>query len=298
MIRYFIFIIFSFLLFSSCEKEQEENKPPVILFRSGEFTSDGEYVPVGGKLSFGIVASTGSAPLTNLKVQRIVNGIAITEVDRGMYVTGEGLEETVNAVKSTAEQEIWRFMVMNANRDTAVITRTVLLGEGSAYGPIKHFEMVRIGMQDNQDYPHFLNLSNGEAYTETTVVGFESVVDLIGFVYYTGGKMSPTLSCPGYATASSYYPAIGSWVGPKSTLYDYHAVDNDLVDPEEFESAVNDSLLVNSYNPQSVSGNCKYCYTGKIIPFKTQEGKYGLIRVLHADEVSTGYMDLEIKVQE
>jgi hypothetical protein len=47
-----------------------------------------------------------------------------------------------------------------------------------------------------------------------------------------------------------------------------------------------------------VSGNCKYCYTGKIIPFKTQEGKYGLIKVLHADEVSTGYMELEIKVQE
>ncbi|PKP37549.1 MAG: hypothetical protein CVT98_05955 [Bacteroidetes bacterium HGW-Bacteroidetes-15] len=298
MLRYFSLFIISLVLLSSCEKEQQEINPPVILFKSGEYTANGEYVPIGGKLTFGIVASTGSAPLTNLRVQRVVNGVSITEIDKGMFVTGEGLEQTINAVKSGAEEEIWRFMVMNANRDSAVITRTVLLGEGSAYGPIKHFETVRIGMQDNQDYPHFLNLSNGDTYTETTVVGYESVVDLIGFVYYTGGKMSPTLSCPGYATAAGYYPAIGSWVGPKSTLYDYQAVDDDLVDHEEFTSAINDSLLVNSYNPQSVSGNCKYCYTGKIIPFKTQEGKYGLIRVLYADEVSNGYMDLEIKVQE
>jgi hypothetical protein len=298
MLRYLSIFFISLVLFSSCEKDQQENKPPVILFKSGEFTDNEEPVPIGGKLSFGIVASTGSAPLTNFRVQRIVNGVAITEVDKGMYLSGEGFEETINAVKSSAEEEIWRFMVMNANRDSAFITRKILLGEGSAYGPIQHFELVTIGMQDNEVHPHFLDLNTGETFTNSTVVGNESAIDLLGFVYYTGGKMSPTLSCPGYGTVAGYYPIVEGWTNPNSTLYDYNAVDNDLINPQEFEAAANDSLLVNSYNPQSVSGNCKYCYTGKIIPFKTQEGRYGLIRVLYADEVSTGYMELEIKVQE
>ncbi len=52
-----------------------------------------------------------------------------------------------------------------------------------------------------------------------------------------------------------------------------------------------------SFNPQSVSGLCKYCNTGKIVPFKTEDGKFGLIRVVHADLFDAGYMELDIKIQ-
>jgi hypothetical protein len=81
-------------------------------------------------------------------------------------------------------------------------------------------------------------------------------------------------------------------------LYDYNASDNNLVDPLQFEIAQNDSLLVASYDPQSVSGLCKYIYSDRIVPFKTTDGKYGLIRVVHSDTETTGYMELDIKIQE
>jgi hypothetical protein len=91
---------------------------------------------------------------------------------------------------------------------------------------------------------------------------------------------------------------VGSWSTRNSTLYDYNAVDNDLVSLDDFNAATNDSLLVAAFKPQSTSGNCKFCFPGKIVPFKTQNGKYGLIRVIHADQVAEGYMELEIKIQE
>jgi len=69
--------LFSFLL-ASCEKETEDSTPPLIIFKSGEYTADGQYVPVGGKLSFGIAASEGGAPLANFRVQRIADGNVIT----------------------------------------------------------------------------------------------------------------------------------------------------------------------------------------------------------------------------
>lgn len=295
-------ILLAILLISpliiSCEKEETDSTPPTIEFQDGGFTQDGDYIPIGGNLNFGITATRGGAPLTNLRVHRIADGVAITELELGLFIEEEEYSHTVTAVKSSAQEEEWMFMVMNANRDTASITRTVYLGEGSAYGPIKHFPSVKIGMQDNSEYPHYLNLNTGEVFDNEAVAGNETTVDLLGFVYLTGGIMSPTLSCPNYSSVPEHYPSVADWSEKNSTMYDYNAVDNDLVDPDKFETAINDSLLVNSYSPGSVSGNCKYCFTGKIIPFRTQEGKYGLIRVIHADEFSEGYMELEIKIQE
>ncbi len=293
-----LIILFIFPLIISCEKEETNNTPPTIEFQDGDYTQHGDHVPIGGNLKFGITATRGGAPLTNLRVQRITDGAAITELELGLFIEEEVYTHTITAVKSSAQEEEWKFMVMNANRDTAYITRTVYLGEGSAYGPIKHFPSIKIGMQDNSEHPHYLNLNTGETFNNETVAGNEATVDLLGFVYLTGGIMSPTLSCPNYSSVPEHYPSVTNWPDKSSTMYDYNAVDNDLVDPDEFEAATNDSLLVNSYSPGSVSGNCKYCFTGKIIPFRTQEGKYGLIRVIHADEVSEGYMELEIKIQE
>jgi hypothetical protein len=292
-----LLIVFA-ILFVSCDKEEGSKTPPLINFKQGEYTKDGDYIPVGGKLTFGIAASGSGAPITNFRVQRIINGVSITELDKGLFITEGGLDFDVNSVKSGAQEELWRFMVMNANRDSAVITLTIFLGEGSAYGPIKHFPSIKVGMQNNTEYPQFLDLRTGTLYTSQTVTGNENAIDLLGFVYYTGGVMSPTLSCPQYSSVPGHYPMVTSWPVRRSTLYDYNSVDNNLVNLQQFEAAANDSLLVASYRPQNVSGLCKFCFTGKIVPFKTEEGKFGLIRVIHADEVPEGYMELEVKVQE
>ncbi len=297
MVRYFLTLPIVILMLG-CGGDKPKETQPTIEFQAGTFTQNGEEVPLGGRLSFGIVANGGGEPLTNIRVQRITPTQVITESDLGLFVTDQDYSYTLNAVKSNAPQEIWRFMAMNANRDSATLTLTVNLGEGTAYGAIKHFESIKIGMQDNTEFPHFLDVTTGTTYTPQTVAGNEAAVDILAFVYYTGGKWSPTLNCPQYTTAPSYYPVVSSWTTRNSTVYDYNATDNDLVKLDEFLAASNDSLLVNSFKPGTSSGNCKFSYTGKLVPFKTQQGKYGIIRVKHADITSDGYMELEIKVQE
>jgi len=297
MQKFFIIALLVILSFG-CKEDEDPTGQPLVNFKSGDYTKDGDYIPIGGKLTFGIAASGGGVPITNLRVMRIVNGNAIIEIDKGLYITEGGLDYDVNAVKSGAKVEQWHFMVMNANRDSATISLTVFLGEGSAYGPIKHFPSLRIGMQNNSEFPQFLDVNTGGLYTNESVEGNEAAIDILGFVYLTSGIMSPTLSCPQYTSVPGHYPIVGGWSVRNSTLYDYTAVDNDLVNPQDFENASNDSLLVVSFNPQSASGNCKYCFTGKIVPFRTEAGKYGMIRVIHADVVPEGYMELEVKVQE
>lgn len=287
-------------LFAHCKKDEETSVKPIIVLKNGDYTVSEQLVPVGGKLKFGITSTDGGAILTNLKIQRIADGKVITELDKGLYIPEGGLDFEYTSVKSSANQEIWRFFVMNSNRDSAYTTLTVNLGAGSAYGEINHYPSVIIGMQSNTSLPNYFDLHTGGLFTKSNITSHEGDIDLVGFVYITSGIISPTLCCPGYTGSSSvtgHYPEILSWAKRNLTVYDYYTSDNNLISTQKFDNATNDSLLVISFKPQSVSGLCKYSNAGKVIPFKTEDGKYGLVKVLHADLTETGYMELDIKIQ-
>ncbi|MDD5508563.1 MAG: hypothetical protein PHD25_09615 [Bacteroidales bacterium] len=286
-------------LTAGCGDEESTDSFPFILFKQGsQYTADGARVPAGGQLSFGISAVGGGATITDLRIKRITGNQVVIELDRGMYVESGGLDTTFTFIRGQADEELWNFFIMNENRDTASVYRTVLKGEGSAYGPIWHYPSVTIGLQDNQQFDHYLDLDEGNTFSAGSITGNEQLVDLVAFFYYSSGKSSPTLTCSGYTSAITYYPEFSGWPVRNSTLYDYKAVDNDLITAEQFDSATNDSLLVAGYDPQNVSGNCKFCYTGKIVPFKTQQGKFGMIKVIRADEIETGSLEIEVKIQQ
>lgn len=300
MYRILIVILFVMLL-SGCQEIKKTADPPLLVLKTGDYTSNEDAIPIGGKISFGITATEGSAPLTNLRISRLADEQLIVELDKGMFIESGGLDFTFNAVKSGAQTEVWQFMVMNANRDSAVKFLTVNLGEGSAYGPILHFPSIKLGMQHNTIYPQFLDLHTGIAYSQESVNGNEDLIDLVGFAYMTGGIMSPTLCCPAYSGSSSvtgHYPQIENWLNRNLTLYDYYTSDNELIQPGSFDGALNDSLLVTAYHAGNVSGLCKYAFSGRVVPFKTMDGKYGLIKIFYADVVSDGYMEFEVKIQQ
>lgn len=287
------------VLLFACQNENIEISNPTLELLSGiSYTQNNEEVAVGGKLMFAVKANGGGQPLTNILVKRITETDTIIEVDLGLYVEDIDFEYEINASKSEAEVECWQFVAMNANRDTVSVSQVVRLGQGVDYGSIKHFESIKIGMQDNTEFPHFLDATTGTTFTNATVVGNEAKVDILAFVYFTSDKWSPTLNCPQNTIAPSYYPTVNDWGVRNITRYDYKATDNNLISLDEFQKASNDSLLVKSYNPGNTNGNCKFCFTGKLVPFKTEQGKYGIIRVVYADTTTEGYMELEIKIQE
>lgn len=295
--KLFIFL-FASILFFSCQKEELSETNPFILLKSGdEFTGNESYIPIGGKMTFGISAVGDGATITNLTVQRITDTEIITELDQGMFIKKGGLDTNLVFFKGAAEKEIWRFIIMNDHRDTASISTVIYKGEGSAYGPINYFPSITIGYQNNTNLPYYIDLNTGIAYDNTTVAGNEELIDLVSYYYLNSGVSSPTLSCPAYETARTHYDVINSWATQNSTLYDYYTCDNDIVSISEFDASQNDSLMVSAYTPNSVSGTCKFCYTGKIIPFKTTDGKYGLIKVIKADEVNTGSIEIAVKIQ-
>ena len=285
-------------MFSSCTKEEDTSKTFLMLKTGSAYTPDGAEISEGGTIRIGILASGAGSPLTYIRIDRIAGNDTVTQYDRGIYCEDEGLDLDVSFSKSSAEEETWQVTVMNADRVTAVQSLKIYKGTGTAYGPIHYFPSVTIGLQQNNAGNQFLDLDQGLAYNQTTVSGHEPEIDLLGYFYYTSGNPSPTFTCPGYNSAIGYYPVLANWTVKNTTLYDYNSSDNNLVAPGLFDAAVNDSILVSAYNSTKVSGNCKYCYTGKIIPFKTQAGKYGLIKVIRADESAEGTIEMAIKIQQ
>lgn len=292
------FILLCICVFiGSCSKDEGRHNTSLFLKTGTSYTSNNEEVKLGGLISIGVLASGAGSPLTYLRIERITNDDTVVQIDRGIYIGNEGLDEDFTFSKDTASREEWRVIVMNADRDTAVRTLTVLRGTGSDWGDINFFEHVELNLQDNQAGNWFLDLDAGLIYTSATVTGKEQDVDAMAYYYVTSGLPSPSLTCPGYTAAVGYYPTITTWSVKNNTLFDYLSTDNNLVSVEQFNLAINDSLLVTSYQPAKVSGNCKYCYTDKVIPLRTSAGKYGLIKVEQADHFTDGIMRISIKIQ-
>lgn len=292
------FALASSILFSSCSKDESVSQANLILKTGTLYTPNGASIPVGGKIQIGVLASGAGVPLTYIRIDRISGNDTLTQLDRGFYAGSEGLDADFTFSKDTSAVELWQIMVMNADRDTAVQTMLVLRGSGTAYGPINSFSSIKFGMQSNTSIGHFVDIHTGNVFDATTIVGHESEIDVIAYYYITSGLSSPTFTCPGYTAAVGYYPQLGNWPIKNNTLYDYQTSDNNLVSISQFDAAINDSLLVTAFKPGKVSGNCKYGYTGKVIPFKTQEGKYGMIKVIHADEKDDGIMEMAVKIQQ
>jgi hypothetical protein len=286
------------LMFYSCQKESESGKASVILKTGVNYTADGAVISPGGTIKIGILASGAESPLTYLRIERITGSDTSVQLDRGIYAGREGFDQDFSFPKGNSETETWRVFVMNSSRSTASASFQVIKGQGVNYGQIHHFGPLLIGMQNNTETGNYLDLDQGQVYNLAETAGKEQEIDLVPYFYFTSGLPSPTFTCPGYTSAVGYYPAMVNWPQKNTTLFDYYTSDNQLVSPVQFDAALNDSLLITAYNPSRVSGNCKYAYAGRVIPFKTQSGKYGMIKVIKADESESGTIQLEIKIQQ
>jgi len=295
-----LFLLFPFAIcsiFLSCAKDEPFKNASLILKTGTKYAKNGEHIPVGGSIKIGVLASGAGVPLTYIRIDRITNKDTVTQWDRGIFIGNEGFDADFLFSKDTSAVELWRVMAMNSDRDTATSTLTIYKGSGTAYGPINYFENIKLSFQNGNLYGHYLDVNSGNTYSETSVNGHESEIDIMAYYYITSGLPSPTFTCPGYTAATGYFPQIANWPVKNNTLYDYQTSDNNLVTTGQFDAADNDSLLVTAYKSDKVSGNCKYGYTGKVIPFKTQEGKYGLMKVVHADQKDDGVIEISIKVQ-
>ena len=301
-----IILILSVFIFNGCKKDKEKS-PPTISFKIGTaYTQNGAVVMVGHKLFFGIQAEGVSDAITNFTIKKVLdNGTVITVMDTGMYSSTLNLDKIF--YQNVESKATWTFTVMDRNRMTAEISMVVYKDPNSTFGGIYFYPSITLGYQNNTSYGHFLNPSTGIVYSADSATAHSNLVDIL--IYYinnanSNNLPSPVLSSPGEmdnasTEAQAFYPYIANWTR-NYTLWDisFDNGNNVPLTSNDFYAAQNDSLLIVSYH--SVWGKKKFRWgtAGKIVPFQTAAGKFGLVYIAKADSTDTGIMKLAIKIQQ
>ena len=298
---FFITFLLAMIVIASCNKD-EEKSPPAISFKMGsKYTFDGEVVMVGSPLVFGIQATAKDANITNFTIKKILPDGSISVVmDTALNAPSIDVDKIF--YQSIEEQVNWIFTVMDKNRLSASISLTVYKDPNSEFGNIYYYPSITMGYQYNTEYGHFLNPFTGKVYFEDSATILQDQMHFLVYYIVDQDLPSPVFSSPGEMDNFSeeallFYPYINNWQTRKFTHWDI-SVDDVPISTEAFDQAENDSLLIVSYQEVWGKKKFKWATNGRVIPFKTANGKFGMVKVINAEHAESGKIEFAIKIQD
>jgi hypothetical protein len=285
----------------SCNKEDAKT-PPTINFKQGSrFTLDGDKVKIGNELIFGIQASGNDANITNFTIKKfLTDGSSVTIMDTSLNAESLNIEKVF--YQSIEEEVEWVFTVMDKNRLSSDLSLTVYKDPNSQFGGIYYYPSITLGYQYNTDYGHFLDPFSGKVCFDDSAAMFQNDMHILVYYIVSDDLPSPVFSSPGEVDnfseeAKAFYPFILNWQVRRFTKWDI-SVDDTPISTQAFEEADNDSLLIVSYNEVWGKKKFRWATNGRIIPFKTAYGKFGLLKVITAENSESGKIEFAVKIQD
>ncbi|MBI9067790.1 MAG: hypothetical protein JEZ09_10900 [Salinivirgaceae bacterium] len=300
-IRLVSIVLFALCLLQACDNTDENNLPPVISFKVGsDYAQDNDTIEVGKPLFFGIQARGLNEVITNFTIKKVYTDGSYTVVmDTGLYNNNLDLNKIFyQNVEDIAE---WTFAVMDKNRLSAEISMTIYKDPNSKFGGIVHIPSVILGYQDNTEFGHFFDINNNKVYSEDSAQFAQTSIDFLTYFIVDDDLPSPVFSSPGEMDhfsndAKKFYPSIANWDTRKYVRWDV-SVDDDPVSAIDYDNCHNDSLLIVSYHEVWGKMKFKWATQGRVIPFLTDEGKKGLVKVIRADHDASGSVEFSLKMQ-
>lgn len=285
-------IIISTILFSSCNKDSDETLASLSLRNNATYTINNSYL-TNHQIKFGIIATGKEANITNLIIKCSGRNFTKTITDEGFNTSLLEIDKSfTNVWGDTLE---WTITVMDHNRNFTSLSLTTY-DTSKIYAPIYSYNNIEMGMQNNITLPQLLNAATATLYSFTQGQQNPQLVDILCYYYVTSGLPSYTLSSFGDQDAITYYPLISSVNQKNYTDWDYATQISTLA----FDNCSNDSLLVASFHSGAGFSSRKYKFAdaGKVVPFKTQGGKTGLIKVISVNGNESGNIVFDLKIQQ
>jgi hypothetical protein len=293
-----LMILLAAFLAVSCSKDENPAPPSISLKTGTQYTPDNSVIAIGHPITFGIVASSKDANLTNLVVKKVMpDGSSIVVFDTGMNTPSVDITKVF--YQSVEDSANWTFQVMDKNRQFATTMLTIYKDSNSTWGGIFEYPSLTMGFQNNTEFGQFLDPTSGKIWLSDTAAMNQSSVQIITYYFVDDGIPSPTFSSPGELGGgiTAYYPSISQWTVKPYTKWDI-SVDSDPVDPVAYDNCHNDSLLILSYDDVWGKRKFKWAEPGDILPFLTATGKKGLLKVNSADHDPAGKITFSMKIQQ
>jgi len=159
--------------------------------------------------------------------------------------------------------------------------------------------IVKLGAQSNTSIGAFYSLSDKKVYTQVDAFNNQAKIDLLCFYEHTETRINDmTFSSPGANITGIYTgdTSVENYTTLNLTLF-CPPVDGLTV--EEFDLIKNGDQIIETYFVDLGSGNkkAKLLAVDDIYAFKTQDGTFGIFKVLEVSEPESvdGWIKFEIK---
>lgn len=280
-------LLISIILNISCEDDKDYGNPTIEFKTGAGYLQNGESLEAGESGVIGIKAFFNSNDnITNLKITlETADGTSVVH-DEGINVSE--LDFDYNFTRGLETEETYICKVTDIEGHSAEISMTLGL-EVSPFGEINSYSGINLGAQ-NSTVGHFYSLADNSVYTDANIAGNESSVDM---VYYVG-KNNETISSPAMSSEGNIL-GVDTWTTKNETLY---AKTTDVTDTQ-FDEMQNDELLLvaASIAAENWKAKAKDVSVGDYYYFKTQNNKYGLLRVTAVTTGNDGTVTFDVKVQ-
>ncbi|MFZ4398989.1 MAG: hypothetical protein ACOYO1_03055 [Bacteroidales bacterium] len=281
----------SFVFFHSCTKDETENTilPDLILKTGGIYSSKDTAIAEGSQICIGIHATAnGGENLCNLIIHSNNDQVLL---DYGFNATQ--IDKDVIIHKNADSIQIISIIIRNKNGGSDSISIS-LRKNGSAYKTVFSYNFI-LGGQNNSSIGSFASLSNGMIYSLTDASQNQSLIDIL-YYYSLANQEYNCLSSSGGNVAGIFSGVYApeNW-SLKNTTYFSRSIIN--IPISCFDEAQNDSIII--ANIFSNGGRkAKALVNNQIWGLQTQNGKYGLLKIIEVNGMENGNIKFAVKVQQ
>jgi len=275
---------------SSCTDDTTDGNDPTIRIvnQSGIIHSDTSVSP-GEILHFGIEAYMGDFHITQFLIKVSAENNVQTWFDSGLYAPN--LTWYGSFIKSYNDNETWEFVVRDRYSHEHSVFLFITNDTVNGPGEIEILTNTILGAQDNNNTGGFLDLFNNHIYKLENAYEYQEVIDMI---YYLG-EDEHTLASPGANIEEGIFNlelAPTNWEYRNETRY----IPLEL-SVDEFNEIENDSILIVSFIEGEGKRKAKNLEADNIFSFKTQDLRFGMVKINEVLGGAEGTVSMDIKIQ-
>ncbi|MBT3241660.1 MAG: hypothetical protein HN352_00815 [Bacteroidetes bacterium] len=274
-----------YLGFSSCEKDG--GLPTIRLTSTGSFVSADTMLMVGDSIEIGIeVVWNGVNDLKKMEIA--INGQLASTSEISINQT----QFQITIVKGLDDLETWTFSVFDDKNNLAELDLVLTKDPNSLFGPIKYFDAIRLGAQDNFNIPGFLGIETTNFFDIESAFLNQSSVDML-FYYDESDKAciaSPGANIGEDIIGGSY--SLANW----NTRNTSEFIQTEL-SAAEFDGIFHDGLFITQFDADLAKRKAKLLEVGHVYLFQTESGLLGIFYVKQLINGVDGEIEIAIKVQ-
>jgi len=283
------------VVFFSCEKSSdvEPIKPTITYKQDAGYTFAATSAKYNDTLKIGInVNYNGTDNLVKFRIY----ANSQQQLDSTINSTSFSLD--IKITKGTADKEVWKFEAIDKANNTIKDSITIT----GNFGEIKSFGSITLGAQSTATFPSFLSLYNADTlrYMGSQANANQDKVDIFLFYEETGTTPNYSAFAGPASNITGIFPASidpANYTTKNLTLFS----DTQLT-AAQFDAVQNDATILASFNaPEGKYKKASQLKTGKVVAFKLQSGKYGLIKIINVtpspNGSAEGTVEFAIKIQ-